>query len=148
MDNTLITTLIFSGIGLIITAYYSRHTKKIADEQMLKQLFTEFNQRYDALNNYLSEIEKRYPTYEKLEKAENFEELKQKVIDYFSLCAEEFYWHHHKGRIDKIIWESWQAGMQYWYKVPTIQALWDREVETNGKKSYYITDGVEFFKEK
>ena len=114
---------------------------------MLKQLFTEFNSRYDAINNYLVQIEGEYPTLELLENAENSNFLKQKVIDYFSLCAEEFYWFYHKKRIDNLIWNSWQSGMNYWYNnVPAIKSLWDREVETNGKESYYITNHVEFFK--
>jgi len=146
MDNTLIATLILGIVGIGITAYYSWHTKKIADEQMLKQLFTEFNLRYDELNDYLFQIDKEYRTKETLEQAENSRELKQKVIDYFILCAEEFYWYHHKKRIDPLIWKSWQSGMNYWYnKVPAIKELWDEEVKANGKESYYITDNVEFF---
>ena len=147
MDQTLLSTIILGIIGIAITLYYSRHSKKLAHEQMLKQLFTEFNDRYDNLNNYLVEIEKNYPTLELLEKAKNSAELKQKVIDYFSLCAEEFFWYHHKGRIDGIIWKSWNAGMNYWYNdVPAIKDLWELEIKANGKASYYITDGHEFFK--
>lgn len=146
MDNTLFATIILGLVGITITAYYSWHTKKIADEQMLKQLFTEFNQRYDVLNNYLFQIAQEYSTMDLLNQAENSRELKQKVIDYFSLCAEEFYWYHHKNRIDYKIWKSWYSGMNYWYnKVPAIKALWNEEVMSNGKESYYITNHVEFF---
>jgi hypothetical protein len=146
MDSTLIATLILGTIGISVTAYYSWHTKSIAHEQMLKQLFTEFNQRYNGLNDYLCEIERNYPTLELLNKAENAEFLKRKVVDYFSLCAEEFYWYYHKKRIEPLIWESWKAGMNYWYqKVPVIRELWEFEVRNNGKKSYYITNQVEFF---
>ena len=146
MDNTLLATMILGGLGALITAYYSWHTKKIADEQMLKQLFTEFNLRYDLLNNYLVQIERGYPTIEQLNQAKNSEKLKQKVIDYFSLCAEEFYWHHHEKRIDPIIWKSWQSGMNYWYNnVPAIKSLWEMEVEANGRLSYYINNKTEFF---
>lgn len=147
MDNSLWSTILLGIVGFGISIYYSWHTKKIAHEQMLKQLFTEFNSRYDAINNYLVQIEGEYPTLELLENAENSNFLKQKVIDYFSLCAEEFYWFYHKKRIDNLIWNSWQSGMNYWYNnVPAIKSLWDREVETNGKESYYITNHVEFFK--
>lgn len=147
MDKTLLATIVLGCLGFIITAYYSWHAKKIAHEQMLKQLFVEFNRRYDALNGYLAEIEKKYPTLEMLETSEKSEELKQKIIDYFSLCAEEFFWYHHKKRIDDIIWNSWQAGMNYWYNnVPAIRSLWKIEIKTNGKESYYITSDIEFFK--
>lgn len=140
-----ITALMLGGIGILITLYYSWHTKKIADEQMMKQLFTEFNQRYNLLNNSLIEIERDYPSIELLNASSRAKVLKQNVIDYFSLCAEEFYWYYHKRRIDKLIWNSWHTGMNYWYKnVPTIKSLWEIEIKSNGRKSYYITD-EEFF---
>lgn len=148
MDLSLLTTLILGLIGFVITAFYSWRTNKLAHEQMMKQLFTEFNKRYSDLNDYLNEIESKYYTLEELEKAENYKELKQKVVDYFSLCAEEFYWFHHKKRIDKIIWKSWQSGMNYWYqKVPAIHDLWMSEIKSNGRHSYYIHNTVEFFEE-
>jgi len=147
MDSTLIATIILGAVSIILTAYYSWHTKKISHEQMLKQLFTEFNQRYDSLNSNLIEIEREYPTVKQFEEANNME-LKQKVIDYFILCSEEFFWFYHKKRIDPLIWKSWQAGMNYWYNnVPAIKALWEKEVQTTGKLSYYITNKIEFFNE-
>ena len=43
--------LIVSGIAIWLTYRYQRHSKKLADDRMLKELFTEFNVRYDELNN-------------------------------------------------------------------------------------------------
>lgn len=154
MDNTLLATIILGSVGILVTLYYSWQSKKLAHEQMQKQLFTEFNQRYNVLNDYLIEIELHYPTLELLKKTNNctveqqkVDMLKRKVIDYFSLCAEEFYWFHHKKRIEPLIWNSWQSGMNYWYKnVPSIKGLWEAELRLNSKESYYITNEVEFFK--
>jgi len=147
MDNT-ISTLVIGSVGLALTYFYSRHTKRLSHEQLLKQLFTEFNNRYDKLNDHLIVIKQNYSSIELLNEAENSDFLKQKVIDYFSLCAEEFFWYHHKKRIDAVIWNSWQNGMNYWYNVPSIKALWEEEVKTNGKGSYYISkDNVGFFKD-
>lgn len=149
MDYNALATVGLTIVGSLMTWYYSRATKKLANEQMAKQLFTEFNKRYAELNDFLNKIENKYPTMDELNKAEDSDLLKQKVIDYFSLCAEEFYWYHHKHRIDKIIWVSWQSGMNYWYQnVPAIKELWHRELQTSGKQSYYINDGDEFFQEK
>ena len=108
------------------------------------------NDRYDYLNDYLVEIENRYRTKELFEKAENKDLLKKKVIDYFILCSEEFFWYHHKNRIDNTIWDSWEQGMNYWFnEVEVIKDIWIEEIAKNGKKSYYILDdGVEFFKNK
>lgn len=153
----LLASVILGAIGFGITVYYSRRTQKIANEKLMKELFTEFNSRYNELNNYLVEIEQKYPSLDELLKASKDENpeygdfLKQKVIDYFSLCAEEFYWFHHKKRIDPLIWRSWHSGMNYWYKIPAIRSLWQKEVKENGKESYYIyTNGkktAEFFKD-
>src|SRR5258706_3544954 len=128
MDTPLLSTIILGVTGICLTAYYSWHSNSIAHAQMLKQLFTEFNKRYDDLNNYLVEIELEKLTFEKLNSDdENCKFLKQKVIDYFSLCAEEYFWYFHKKRIEPLIWKSWQSGMKYWYeKVPAIKALWQK----------------------
>lgn len=141
----LCTTVILGLIGFGISVYYSKRTQKIANEKMMKELFTEFNKRYDEINKSLVEIEKEYPTSDALDKAKSADNpkygnfLRQKVIDYFSLCAEEFYWYHYKKRIDRLIWKSWQSGMNYWYKkVPVVKYLWELEVKANGKESYHI----------
>ena len=145
MDSSVLSTIILGFVGIGITLYYSLHSKKLAHDQMMKELFDEFNKRYSVLNNSLVEIETKYSTTEKLNSATNSFSLKQAVQDYFNLCAEEFYWYHHKGRIDKIVWDSWQSGMIYWYNVPSIKDLWEREIQLNGKESYYIVDKTEFF---
>lgn len=148
MDSSIIATMILGFVGILITFYYSRHSKKIADEKMLKELFKEFNTRYDALNGYLLEIENKYPTIDKFREAANHDELEQKVIDYFNLCAEEYFWYYHKNRIDKLIWGPWNSGMNYWYKkVSTIHELWKKEVDTKGRSTYYLTNKNGFFNE-
>lgn len=70
------------------------------------------------------------------------------IIDFFNLCAEEYFWHI-RGRIDKKIGNSWQSGMNYWYNHtnPIVRDLWKEECKY-GKVSYYIKNGDEFFKEK
>lgn len=146
MNTDIIVTIILGFVGSSIAALNYYYNWKLAKDKMNKELFTEFNNRYDKLNDYLYQIAQEYPTVELLDKAKNSKKLKQKVIDYFSLCAEEFYWYHHKKRIDSLIWKSWHSGMNYWYnEVPAIKALWEEEVKSNGKESYYINNNVEFF---
>lgn len=145
MEPSLLSTIILGAVGIIITLWYSIHSKNLAHDQMMKELFADFNRRYSQLNNSLAEIESKYPTIEKLNTAVNSFALKQAVQDYFNLCSEEFYWYYHKSRIDKIIWDSWQSGMIYWYNVPAIKDMWENEISLNGKVSYYITGKTEFF---
>jgi hypothetical protein len=65
-----------------------------------------------------------------------------------SQCAEEYFWYK-KKRIDDLVWDSWSAGMNYWYNHESgiIKELWKKEIENKrGLKSYYINNGDEFFK--
>lgn len=156
MDSQIISSIIISFSALVISWFYAARNSKREGDKMMKELFTEFNLRYDKLNDSLVLIEASYPEYEVFEKLKDdettkkeFEKLKQAVIDYFNLCAEEFYWYYHKGRIDALVWKSWEKGMNYWFnEVPTVKKLWILEVKANGKESYYITDKKEFFVEK
>jgi hypothetical protein len=149
MDITLIATIILGATGILVTIVYSWQAHKLAHEQMQKQLFKEFNERYAAINDFLVDIQNNCPTMEQLNQHKDSVLLKRKVNDFFNLCAEEFFWWKYKSRIDDIVWESWQKGMNYWYNnVPAIKAMWEKEMAATGKRSYYITDEVEFFKRK
>lgn len=137
--------LILSTAGFVMTAYYSWHSKRIANHQMMKDLFTEFNQRYDCLNEDLELIHKHYGSLEDLKKSEHFDHYRSVVIDFFNLCAEEYYWYR-KGRIDKNVWRSWHVGMNSWYRSSkVIEDLWKNEVDNGFLESYYITRADQFF---
>lgn len=148
MDNLSITTAISTMVLGSIALYFSWQQKKIAHDQMMKELFTEFNKRYDDVNQFLEEIERLYPTIDALNLAPNAVELKNRAIDYFNLCAEEYFWYN-KNRVDKEIWNSWFEGMNYWYNnVSSIKTLWEIEIREKGRKTYYIENGVGFFIDK
>ncbi|MFZ1704892.1 MAG: hypothetical protein WAT79_11140 [Saprospiraceae bacterium] len=143
----ILVTLIIGCFGYLITHYYSKHSKELAHDQMMKELFKDFNARYDKLNNNLIRLEKDKLILEKLKECKEFDVYHQTIIDFFNLCAEEFYWYHHKHRVDPIVWNSWNKGMNYWFNnIPAIQELWDIEIKNDGKISYYIIDQNEFFK--
>ena len=114
---------------------------------MLKQLFKDFNERYDKLNDTLMHIEKFCPTYDEFKQSTINSQLREKIIDYFNLCAEEYFWYSHKKRIDEVVWKSWNAGMNYWYKVDTIKKLWGDEIKNGGRVLYYLKDKKGFFDE-
>ncbi|QZT38638.1 hypothetical protein K5X82_07010 [Halosquirtibacter xylanolyticus] len=143
---SLLPSLILGAFGLIATISFSRSAKKREDDKMMKELFSEFNKRYDKLNNRLSQI------VESNKGANSINDLakidKAVIIDFFNLCAEEYFWHD-RNRIDEKIWLSWQAGMNNWYnhKNSIIRDLWKEEIKIEyGKVSYYIVNGDEFFK--
>lgn len=94
----IIVTIIVSGVGLWITYKFQSFNKEIAYDRLNKELFTEFNARYDRLNDSLAVIEAYYKDFDKFkglkeEDKEQYKKFKQDVIDFFNLCAEEYYWH-------------------------------------------------------
>jgi hypothetical protein len=145
MSEAVILSAILGFFGLLITIVYNNFNSRLAKDRIQKELFTEFNERYDKLNDSLYKIQLECHNIEDLE---NNTDLKPKLMDFFNLCSEEFYWFYHKKRIDPIIWHSWQKGMNYWYNnVPVIKKMWENEMKLSGKLSYYITDKMEFFKD-
>lgn len=113
-----------AALGGVTGFLYSKHSQEI---QTFRELFREFNQRYDDLNGPLYIIVSRGPD-EPL-KDEDFAFL----YDYFNLCAEEYLFFE-AGWIDKRIWKSWENGMNVFAKHPEIRKLWKTELETD---SYY-----------
>ncbi len=139
---TILSTVILGLFGLGATIFYSQTSTNRENDKIFKELFTEFNARYDALNNKLGEIVSKI----QVDGSNNILlEDKMIIIDYFNLCAEEYFWYK-KGRIDEKIWKSWNAGMNYWHRYKIIQELWGEEInEKDGLIGYYINNGDEFF---
>lgn len=146
----LISSVILSGTAIWATFHFSKANKTREDDKMMKELFKEFNARYAEINGSLSRVMKPQfvvpPAQVETEKEKN----KAIIVDYFNLCAEEYFWYK-KGRIDKKVWESWSHGMNYWYNHsnPLLRDLWKAEIKKKeGIESYYIENGDEFFKDK
>jgi hypothetical protein len=110
--------------GGFVGFLYSQH---LQETQLFKQLFTEFNRRYDAMNEQLEMVCRR-PAGETLKPEE-----RRKLVDYFNLCAEEYLFYR-SGYIDDDVWESWSRGMLYFAQDPEIRSLWQKELQT---ASYY-----------
>jgi len=139
--------IILSGVAIWLTFRYQKHSKKLANDKMLKELFTEFNTRYDKLNDTLNEISDGHPNW--LNNIKSDEKYKQNsynvIIDFFNLCAEEYFWFK-EGRINAKIWKSWSKGMNDIFNdSQLIQTIWSKECENEGYKSYYIEKPNEFF---
>jgi hypothetical protein len=119
----LLLTLV-GGTAGVAGFLYSQHLQETA---LFKQLFTEFNERYDHMNQRLLEVrtvalaDEGALTHEQL------------LVDYFNLCSEEFLFYE-AGYIDEKVWRSWCRGMLQFALVPAIRALWEHELKT---RSYY-----------
>jgi hypothetical protein len=110
--------------GGFVGFLYSQH---LQETQLFKQLFTEFNRRYDAMNEPLQAIRGR-PAGEGLKPEDH-----RRLVDYFNLCAEEYLFYR-SGYIDEDVWGSWSRGMLYFAQDPKIRALWEQELQM---ESYY-----------
>ena len=115
---------LFGGISAFFHFLYSQHN---TSTDRFVGLFKEFNARYDRLNDDLNRI------YSNLGGAITDPIDRQRLYDYFNLCAEE-YLYFKSGYIDQEVWVSWLRGMDYFSRNKDIKAIWERELE-NG--SYY-----------
>lgn len=112
-------------VGMTGAFFAFLYTQHLQSTQFLKQLFNEFNARYDQLNDDLAII---------FNKADSLtvEEINT-LVDYFNLCAEE-YFYFHSGYIDEKVWESWRKGMQFYLSNQNIYKFWSEELKHD---SYY-----------
>lgn len=97
-------------------------------DKMFKELFLEFNQRFDNLNESLNAIVegKELP---------NGKSKAAVIQDYINLCSEEYLWYK-TGRIDNEVWDAWKKGIEYYYsKSEDTRKRFDMEKEESD--SYY-----------
>ena len=143
MIEAVIVSGILGAFGLFITLFYNGQNRKLSNDKMERELFTEFNARYDVLNDHLYQIQESCKTLQDLD---DNPYLKYKLNDFFNLCAEEYYWKK-KKRISDGIWLAWSEGMNDWYNsVPVVQLAWQYEIKKSGCRSYYINKEDDFFK--
>jgi hypothetical protein len=121
-------TIVAAGISISFGFRQSR----IENDKIFKELFLMFNEKYDKkFNNYLNEIDKKTTENPEYQLTKEESEL---IIDYLNLCAEEYLWKL-KGRIDPLVWSSWEKGMKYYLSIKSIKK--HIEKEKTQKESYY-----------
>ncbi len=121
---------IIAGLVLYFGILYNIMTYKISADKFSKELFNEFNERFDKMNENLNRIIKEEFFYF----AHSNFTIDDVVIDYMNLCAEEYYWYR-KGRVDYLVWDSWKKGMIYYLKNPSFMSV--VEDQRKEKDSYY-----------
>lgn len=144
----ILTPTILGIAGVIITIIFSAANKKINHQRMEKELFKEFNERYDKLNETLSRLHPDFSISDLNNRTLGFNSTtyRETLIDYFNLCSEQYYWKE-KGRISSEIWMAWNRGMNYYYNnFPVVKELWENETKNENYKSYYLKKDHNFFK--
>lgn len=119
--------LLLTGIGAVGGLAYFLYRQHLDETKLFKDLFVDFNARYDRLSNDLNKI---------IEGSKNglmSQNERDTVFKYFNLCAEEFLFHE-AGYIDDKVWNAWRKGMAIFFSHPRIATLWETEKTTD---SYY-----------
>lgn len=109
---------------------YFCQQQKLAEIRLFKELFIEFNRRYDQLNGTLSDIRNSHG-----ETRLSPQQIKS-LVDYFNLCAEEYLFRQ-EGYIPDHVWGPWCRGMLLNLGHPAIRPVWDSEIRNN---TYYGID--------
>ncbi len=116
-----------TALGGLVSFYYFIQKQQLDELTLFKDLFNDFNGRYDNLNQSLNAIaqgDENAPL--------TLEEVNQ-LNDYFNLCGEE-YLYYALGYIYPNVWQAWRNGMMTYLKHKRIRDHWGKEQSSN---SYY-----------
>jgi len=116
-----------SILGVPFSLLYFVQKQKMEELELFKRLFTEFNRRYDRLNEKLNAIRDKPP------EKEIEDDERSTLFDYFNLCGEEYLFFS-QGYIYPEVWSAWHNGMLIFYQNSRIKKLWEEELKTG---SYY-----------
>ena len=118
----------------LFSIFYSFLKQNRDDEMFFKELFKDFNGRYDShMNDMFNDLRSRESTGE-LMKTELSDSEKLIIIDYFNMCSEQYFWYT-KKRILPEVWSAWEAGMLANLSLKPVLLVFNDEKKDS--KSYY-----------
>jgi hypothetical protein len=100
IERTRLWEIMAGGYAILVSAFFFVQKQRIEELRIFKELFTEFNNRYDKLNDPLNKIINGNPD-EELTQIE-----KIVLFDYFNLCGEEYLFYKQR-HIHPDVWKSW-----------------------------------------
>ena len=115
---------LLTAVGGVTGFLYAQQARDI---QLFRELFREFNARYETLDDRLNEIRNR-PQAQPLKDTDH-----GVLFAYFNLCAEE-HMYATAGYIDSRVWRAWHNGMYHFAEDPEIRNFWKDELRQD---SYY-----------
>jgi hypothetical protein len=127
LEKTRLWELVAGGYAILVSSFFFVQKQRIEELRIFKELFTEFNDRYDKLNDSLNKI------IEGNQDEEFTQDEKIVLYDYFNLCGEEYLFYKQR-HINPDVWKAWLNGMHFYYNDPRIRNLWIEELRQN---SYY-----------
>jgi hypothetical protein len=122
-------SVLLTAVGSLWALAFYLHGRHAEDARFVKELLTDFNQRYDNLGTDLQRAMRIHGAFDV--------DAQLRFVKYFNLCAEEWlFWR--SGYIYDPVWRAWENGMKQYAPDPRVIALWKKECATD---SYY---GFEF----
>jgi hypothetical protein len=119
--------LLLPAFGAIAGFIFFLYRQHLDETKLFKDLFVQFNERYDKMKDGLNEI------VDGTLKGEPSEAQRKLLFSYLNLCSEEYLFYK-AGYIDHEVWESWRSGMEDVFKRLRDSEFWKTE-QQNG--SYY-----------
>jgi len=117
-------TLTGALIAGVLGFCYFIQQQRVVETHLFKDLFTEFNRRYDELNDDLSRIKTG---------GSAGAEDNHLIIDYLNLCAEEYLFFR-EGYIHRDVWRAWCLGMLEYLNTDPFLTITRKELVSG---SYY-----------
>jgi len=127
--ESLIATTLAAALGFC----YFVQKQKLDELRLFKELFTDFNGRYDQMNDKLENIRGG--------NGDGGDRAKNTLVEYFNLCAEEYLFFR-EGYIHPEVWRSWCNGMLYYLRDNGIRRVWDEEMNSHPHSYYDLTLGA------
>jgi hypothetical protein len=122
--------LLLSSLGALTGFFYFVYRQHLDETRLFKELFVEFNARYDKLNDGLNAI------LSGPREGDLTDRDRKLLFSYFNLCAEEYFFYR-AGYIDHDVWKSWFRGMNAFFEHPRIRELWDRDCKVDSYYSFH-----------
>jgi hypothetical protein len=121
----------FAAIAAVMLSFaFGIQKQNLEETTLFKDLFEQFNKRYDVLNDELNRI---YFDKQPADKPFTDDE-REKLYKYFNICGEEWLYAE-RGFICPEVWRAWENGMKFFRQNPRIKRLWDEDLKDND--SYY-----------
>jgi hypothetical protein len=121
--------LAFAWVAGWWTFTHFQHQHTLEKSRFFFDLFKQFNDRYNKLNDDLQRIAAGEGILSSAERA--------RIVDYFNLCAEEFLFYQ-RGYVPEDVYRAWRNGMNWYASKERFVKVWREECATD---SYY---GFEF----
>jgi hypothetical protein len=119
--------IVVTVVGGIVSFAFIIQRQQHEEMKSFRELFSDFNRRYDKINGCLNEIARKPDEYQLTDPDKDL------LYDYFNLCSEEYLFFK-RGYIYPEVWRAWCNGIRLYLRHPAIARLWELEEKTD---SYY-----------